>query len=332
MSFPYLMQETFDDGTRGNFDSEVDAGSVLDFPSYKELSRFGLSPWQGAHALRVRLSGANDAYVEEGNAITGQSPVSLWFPLLVGADVTLDDGDRVNVLEVRSSDPVPEAFIAVRRTGTNYELVAGEGANVLRNYGTITRSNSRWYQIELTYSFSVGTMLIDWYVDGGQVGSQFTSAVSPLSMIRIGAPSGTSANDAGTILVGGIIADDARIFPRLRFAAETVWVTRDITAYLGNGTIDAVNFTSTGTDGVLSILDVDVFESGIATFSREPIVYLRNTEVNAQVPGQNLPVSFRKGIYVQLTGTNPQAWISLKDGGSGIVRSQSNYIDKAFKS
>ena len=330
MAYPFLSQETFDDGTLGNFDSEVDVGSVLDFPSYKELSRFGLSPWQGAHALRVRLSGANDAYIQELTAITNQSPVSFWFPFLVAADVTLDDGDVVNVLEVRSTSPTPEAFVAIRRTGANYELVAGQSVTVERNYGTITRSNSRWYQVELTVNQVAGT--IDWYVDGGQIGSQITGvSISPLTTIRVGAPAGTSASDSGTLLVGGLIADDLRIFPRLRFAAETVWVTRDITAYLGNGTIDSVNFTSTGTDGVLTILDVDVFESGIATFSREPIVYLRNTEVNAQVPGQNLPVSFRRGVYVQLTGTNPQAWISLKDGGSGVVRSQSNYIDLARK-
>ena len=330
MAYPFLSQETFDDGTRGNFDSEVDVGSILDFPSYKELSRFGLSPWQGAHALRVSLSGANDAYIEESNAIVAQSLISLWFPLLVGADFTLDDGDVVNVLEVRSTSPTPEAFVAIRRTGANYELVAGQSVTVERNYGTITRSNSRWYQVELTVNQVTGT--IDWYVDGGQIGSQITGvSISPLTTIRIGVPAGTSAGDSGTLLVGGIIADDLRIFPRLRFAAETVWVTRDITAYLGNGTIDSVNFTSTGTDGILTILDVDVFESGIATFSREPIVYLRNVAANDQVPGQNLPISFRRGVYVQLTGANPQAWISLKDGGSGVVRSQSNYIDLARK-
>ena len=330
MAYPFLIDETFDDGTRGNFDAETDGGSALDFPHYKELSRFGLSPWRGTHALRASLSGANDAYIEEQTAIVGQSPISLWFPLLVAADFTIDDGDRVNVLEVRSTDSVPEAFVAVRRTGANYELVVGDGVTVQRNYGTITRSNSRWYQIELTVNRTAGT--IDWYVDGGQVGSQITAlSIDPLTTLRVGAPAGTSAGDSGTLLIGGLVADDLRIFPRLRFAAETVWVTRDITAYLGNGTIDSVNFTSTGTDGVLTILDVDVFESSIATFSREPIIYLRNTEANAQVPGQNLPVSFQRGVYVQLAGTNPQAWISLKDGGSGIVRSQSNYIDLARK-
>ena len=327
--YPFISQETFDDGTRGNFDSEVDAGSILGFPSYKELSRFGLSPWQGTHALRVSLSGANDAYIEESNAIVAQSPVRLWFPLLVAADFTLDDGDVVNVLEVRSTDAIPEAFIAVRRSGNDYQLVAGDGVTVQRIYGAITRSNSRWYQIELTINQVVGT--IDFYVDGGQVGGQVGGlSIDPLTTLRLGAPAGTSVSDSGTLLIGGLIADDTRVFPRLRFAVETIWVTRDITAYLGNGTIDSVNFTSTGTDGILTILDVDVFESSIS-FSREPIIYLRNTEANAQVPGQNLPVSFRRGVYVQLAGTNPQAWISLKDGGSGVVRSQSNYIDLARK-
>ena len=170
MAYPFFSQETFDDGTRGNFDSEVDVGSILDFPSYKELSRFGLSPWQGAHALRVSLSGANDAYIEESGAIVAQSPISLWLPLLVAADFTLDDGDVVNVLEVRSTDAIPEAFVAVRRSGDDYQLVAGDGVTVQRIYGAITRSNSRWYQVELTINQAAGT--IDFYVDGGQVGGQ----------------------------------------------------------------------------------------------------------------------------------------------------------------
>ena len=79
----------------------------------------------------------------------------------------------------------------------------------------------------------------------------------------------------------------------------------------------------------MTIFDVDVFESGF-TFPREPLVYLRNVVANDQTPGLNLPVLFHKGLYVQLTGTNPQAWISL--AGASIVGSHGNYVDHARKS
>lgn len=329
MAFPFLIDETFDDGTRGNFDSETDAGSVLDFPSYRELARAGHAPWQGAHALRVRLSGANNAYIEEATSITNQSPISLWFPLLVAADLTIQDGDRVNVIEVRSTNALPEAFVAVRRTGDNYELVAGEGSIVQRNYGTITRSNSRWYQMELTVNQANGT--IDWYVDGGQVGSQITAlSISPFTVLRLGAPSGTSASDAGTILIGRIIVDDARIFPRSRFGRDTIWVTRDQTVFIGDGDLDSIELTGTSIDAALTILDTDIFESGLTNFSREPLVYGRNISANEIVPLLTMQKVFHRGIYVQLTGTNPQAWISL--GNGSVIESQSNYVDHARKS
>lgn len=327
MAYPFLIDETFDDGTRGTFDSETDAGSVLDYPDYKELARAGQAPWQGAHALRVQLSGANNAYVEDAG-ITAQSPISLWAPILVGADFTIDDADVVNVIEVRSTDAIPEAFVAVRRTGANYELVAGDGTTVQRNYGTITRSNSRWYQIELTVNRTAGT--IDWYVDGGQVGSQITAvSIDSLTVVRAGAPSGTSAGDSGTILVGRVIIDDARVFPRKRFPGETIWITRDINAFIGSGTIDSVQLTGTSTDAVLTILDTDIYNATDTSFSREPVVYVRNVAANDQSPGLNLPKEFYRGAYVQLTGTNPQAFISLK--GGCLVGSQANYIDHARK-
>lgn len=326
MAYPFLIDETFDDGTRGTFDSETDAGSVLDYPDYKELARAGQAPWQGAHALRVQLSGANNAYVEDAG-ITAQSPISLWAPILVGADFTIDDGDVVNVIEVRSTDAIPEAFVAVRRTGSNYELVAGDGTTVQRNYGTITRSNNRWYQVELTVNRTAGT--IDWYVDGGQVGSQITAvSIDPLTVIRVGAPSGTSAGDSGTILVGRVIVDDARVFPRKRFGTD-VWITKDQTVFIGDGELDSIELTGTGTDAVLTILDVDAYNASDTSFSREPLVYGRNTAANEIVPLLTMQKAFHRGVYVQLTGTNPQAWISL---GSGcLVESQANYIDHARK-
>lgn len=327
MAFPFLIDETFDDGTRGTFDSETDASSILDFPSYKALAQWGMAPWQGSHALRASLNGTATAYVEDGG-VTGTNPISVYFPLLIGADITLSDGDVVHVFQIRSTDPNPEAFVAVRRTGDNYELVAGEGTTVRRNYGTITRSFKRWYQIELTVN-TAGTL--DWYVDGGLVSAQVGGlSISPFTVVRAGAPSGTAAGVSGTILIGRVIADDVRVFPRNRFPGETIWVTRDINAYIGSGTIDAVQLTGTSTNAVLTILDTDVYNASDAGFNREPKVYVRNVTIEDQSPGFNVPVEFHRGAYVQLTGTNPQAWISL--GSGSIVQSHAGYVDRARKS
>jgi len=294
------------------------------------LARSGFSPWQGAHALRVVLSGTATANITEtGDFDTAlDGVISVWLSICVGADFTLNDGDAVIVFALQSAGPTNEVVFGIDRSGSAYRFFAGEtGATRTQVF---TRSNSRWVQIELTCNIDAGgganDGTIDFYIDGGQVGAQITGLTqAAIAQAQLGAISGTAAGDAGTFLIGGIIADDLRIFPRERFPLETVWVTRDMTAWLGPVTLDAVSLTGTSTDATLTILDADVFESGFTSVSREPVVYVRNVTASDQAPGFNVPVKLTKGAYVQLTGTNPQAWVSIKSP-SGAVRSHAHYV------
>lgn len=334
MAFPFLVDETWDDGTRGNFDSETDASSILDFPHYQTLARFGLAPWRGSHALRLALSGTATADVTEtGGFDTSQgTTINIWFPVCIGADLSLTAGDTVILFALQSAGPVNEVVFGVRNNGGVYELFAGEtGAT---NTLAITRSNKRWYQVELTCAIAGGTGTIDFYVDGGAVGSQITSLnQAAITQGQLGAISGTAAGNAGTILIGGVIADDARIYPRTRFPEDTAWVTRDHTAFVGQCCIDNVQLTGTGTDAVLTVLDTDIYESTGIGFSREPTAYIRNVTANDQSPGENTPIECKRGAYIQLTGTNPQAWVSLRSGyGAGnVIKSHANYVDKGLR-
>jgi len=329
MAFPWLHYSTFDDGTRQNFDSETDASNILDFPHYRELSRGGFSPWQGSHALRLRLNGTATANIAEtGDWDTSASgTIATWLTVCIGSDLNLADGDTVILFSLDSAGPVSETVFGVRRSGSNYQLFAGEtGAT---NTLTITRDNTKWYQIELVNTIDAGggnNGTLDFYVDGAAVGAQITALDQEvITQIRLGAVSGTAAGNAGTVLIGGIIADDARVYPRNRFHNETVWITRDVNAFVGPCTIDDVLLTGTSTDAVLTILDTDIYEATGIGFSREPVVYIRNTVSNNQEPGLNVKRQVHKGVYVQLTGTNPQAWVSI-DKGSSPVLSHSHYV------
>lgn len=334
MAYPWLQQETFDDGTRGGFDSETDAGGILDFPHYGELARFGMAPWQGAHALRLRLSGDATANIAEtdGFDTAAAGVIYIWFPLLIGADLSLAASDTVILFSLDSAGPVSEVVVGVRNNGGVYELFAGE-TGATRTLA-ITRDNARWYQIEIVADIDnagANDGTIDVYVDGGRMGAQITGLdQGAITQARLGAVSGTAVGNAGTILVGGIIADNARIFPRTRFPVDTFWVTRDIAAFIGPCTLDTVELTSVGTDGELTILDTDVYEAALTDFSREPVVYIRNVVANDQSPGMNLPVEVKKGCYVQLVGTSPQAWVSLTRP-SGVVQSRANYVDRGLR-
>ena len=330
MSFPNLVDETFDQGDRGNFDSETDASSILDFPDYAVLARQGLAPWRGAHALRLALNGTATADITEtGGFDTAQaSTIQVWFPVCIGADLSLTAGDTVILFALQSAGPVNEVVFGVRNSGGVYELFAGEtgAANTL----AITRSNKRWYQVELSCTIN---STIDFYIDGAPVGAQITGlSQAAITQGQLGAISGTAAGNAGTILIGGIIADDTRIYPREQFPQDTLWVTRDINAFVGPCYIDDVILTGTGTNAVLTILDTDIYSSTGIGFSREPAVYVRNVTANDQSPDLNVQRELKKGAYIQLTGTDPQAWVSIKsDGYNGVVKSHANYVDRGLR-
>mgnify|MGYP001582821654 FL=1 len=331
MAFPWLQAETFDDGSRGGFDSETDASAILDFPHYVELARTGLHPWQGAHALRCVLSGTATGFIQEddGFDVALDGAISIWFPVLIGADFTLNDGDAVILLALQSTGAVNEVVVGVDRSGANYRLFAGEtGAT---NTQIITRSNKRWHQVEVVCALDAGGAndgTIDFYVDGGAVGAQITGLdQAAITQARLGAVSGTAAGNAGSLLIGGIIADDLRVYPRDRFPLDTFWVTRDIAAWLGPCTIDSIVLTGTGTDAVLTVLDTDIYEATALSFSREPVAYVRNVTAGDQAPGQNLPLKCSRGAYCQLTGANPQAWVSIASP-SDVVKSAARYVDR----
>ena len=333
MAFPWLQQDTFDDGTRGGFDSETDASSILDFPDYRDLARYGYSPWQGAHALRLTLSGTATANITEtGGFDTGASgTIAIWLPVLLTAGFTLNDGDAVILFALQSAGPVNEAVMGVRRNGAAYEFFAGE-TGATRTLA-VARSNTQWYQLEMVCTIDSGggnDGTIAFYVDGGQVGAQITALdQATITQGQLGAISGTAAGDSGVILVGGVIADDVRVYPRERFPVDTLWITRDQTAFLGPCSVDSVVLTGTGTDAVFSAIDTDIYTATRLGFSREPVIYVRNVTANDSSPGQNLPMTFRRGMYVQLTGTNPQAWVSLSRP-NGIVQSHATYLHRGL--
>lgn len=330
MAFPYLHHSNFDDGTAQNFDSETDASAILDFPDYRDLARGGFSPWQGGHAMRVRLSGTAVAYLTEtGDWDTAASgTISTWFSLCIGADLSLTASDAVILAALDSAGPVNETVFGVRNNAGVYELFAGE-TGATRTL-PITPNNKTWYQVELVNLIDSGapndgTLAV--YVNGAQLGATITGLdQAAITQFRLGAVVNTAAGNAGTLLFGAIIADDLRVYPRERFGVDTEWVTRDRVAFIGAGELDSISLTGTGTDAVLTLLDTDIYTATGTNFSREPLVYIRNVTANDQSPGMNAPVKFARGCYVQLTGTNPQAFLRLSCGG--IVRSSANYVDR----
>jgi hypothetical protein len=332
MAFPFLTDLNFDDGTMQTADTETDVGAILDFPHYAELARHGLAPWQGAHAMRGRMVDDAVGYIiETGDLDTaGAATIHIWFTVLIAANVSIAASGVIVLFALDSAGPVNEAVVSLKNDAGQYQLCFGEtGATRVFN---ITPNNKRWYEIEMTClidNAGANDGTITGYIDGAPVGAAIaTLDQGAITQARMGIVSGTAAGDKGTILFGGLIADDARIYPRRqkRFSNDK-WVTKDINAFVGQGELDGVSLTGTGTDGVLNIYDTDIYEATGVGFSRMPLIYTRNITANDQSPGMTTPVRFEKGCYVQLTGTAPQASLSLKDGcPTGVPMSDENYV------
>jgi len=177
-----------------------------------------------------------------------------------------------------------------------------------------------------------GAGTIDFFVDGEQVGAQIASLTNATTVqAQLGILSDPGASGAGDLLIGGLICDEnGRIFPRTRFPADTKWVTDDMTAFIGPCTLDSAIMTATAGDGRLTLLDTDVFTSTGTKYSREPTVYISHVVIDDMSPGFNTPVEFKKGIYAIMTGTNPQAWVSIKRP-SAVVQSSAQYVNKGLK-
>ena len=340
MPFPWTFYETFDDGTLGGFNSETDASAILTFPNYKSLAPQGMAPYQGAHALRLRLSGTATGLLTEleGFDTAADDVLNIWMPVCIGSDLTLTAGDAVILLAIQSAGPVNEVVVGIRNNGGVYEFFAGEtGAT---NTLAITRNSRRWYEIEIVANIDAGAGndgTIAFYVDGAQVGATITALDQAVTtQAQIGAVSGTAAGNSGTILIGGIICDLSaagatdRVFPRPRFGSvDTIHITRDMHAWIGAHALDSIAFTATAAGGTLTLIDADPFES--TDSPRPTVVFLRNANANEMVPGMNTPVSLAKGSYVQLTGTNPQAWLSLARGCGAVVKSHAQYVERGLR-
>ncbi len=340
MAFPFVVDETFDDGTRGNFDSETDASSILDFPHYAEIARQGFAPWSGAHVVRGKLNGTAVGFITETGTfdLAATNTLHILFPVLIGEDVTLAVSEHVVLFCLDSAGPVLEASFGVRNNAGVYELFFGETGLAGTRTFPITRSNKKWYEIEISVLIDSGvgddgTMTN--YIDGGPIGAAIgTLDQAAITQARYGIVTGTTATAKGTILLGPIMADDARIYPRRRnrFKCDQ-WVTRDRTVWIGTGELDAVSLTATDTAGVMNIYDTDIFETTGVNFSRIPLIYTRNVTANDQSPGMTTPIRFEKGVYVQLAaGASPQAFLSLKDEcAASVIMSDANYVEKGQK-
>ena len=328
--------ENFESGTRGNFDEVYDPGSILDFPHYTTLARFGMTPYRGAYCMRLVLAGATEAYIQENAGFDFSASdvrfVSWYFYL--SKDFAIGANEKFAMFNLESTEGTTvEAAAGIDRSGTDIRLwvaqtiTSGNVRTVI--LGSTTSALNRWYHVELRLDIDAGAGndgTINANLDGVQFGSQITGLDQAVPVdARFGAI-GVDPGTSGSLLIDQIIVSTngaSQLFPfRERYTPRNRWIPFDEDhPIIGPGSF-AIAVTGTGTNAVANLYDTDGVPNGL-----EPIDQIRNVSANESVPGHDI-FEVAHGLYVTLSGTNAEAFISIECGG---ILSDAGMINRGLK-
>ena len=311
MAFPYIFEANFEQGTNGEWDSESDTGALLDFPHYSEIARQpGLPmPYHGAYCLRVVMGDTNDHTVTEGDidiadTVTRYSA----FYLCVGSDVVATADDTWNIYEVQGTASAVENAVGLRITATTDVVEIGVGNTAPTAFASETLIKNRWYHIQLVSVIQTGgTGTATLWINGVSSASVTTLTNTAVLQGVLGTQN-TLSTTTGTILIDEFRFDDLQLYPdKERFPIHKTF-TKSGHLFVGRGVVDAALLVSTTAGNIMRLYDTDTADVNDA---ESQVVELA---IGASTSGGG-PFTFKRGCYVQLTGTNPRGEVYIRQYG-----------------
>ena len=266
MALPLEFHETFEAGTKGNFDSESDSGNRLDFPHQMDIGD-RMMPWRGAYMCRVSLGkNSTDAYLEEG--VSWASGQNRWgrFKLFIGEDVQFgNDLDHVVILQFYSSTSTRECRLVLARIEPLGIVL------VVEMDGESWNANNAHFKVPIGEWFTV-----EWEKDvdssDGYLGAilpdvcRITSreaAEGTITKFRLGAID-QDGDITGTIYFDDFMVDEDRLYddPSAHNGAlsgGSLFFLQSGFAFLGEGAIDHVTLIDGGSNDC-AVKIYDAFE------------------------------------------------------------------------
>ena len=331
MAFPYLSEENFGAGTTGHFDAESDVGVRLDIAHYSSLAAVpGLAmPYRGAYAMRVNLATAtDDAYLQETGSWDTNASGTIWFRLMfwLSPDLTMANADEFAIFQLWSATNTVEGGAYINYTTANGFRI-GIGETSASSFLGLTLGE--WHCLELKFLIDSGVGndgTLDGYLDGSAFTQVATLDQGAITSGVVGVIGQDATTTKGVLLIDNIIADDAQIFPPVRRFDEDVLITKSNHVFVGPGRLENASLLSgAGTDNVLTVYDTDVAYTSSASAAK---LELKNTANNEVVDPAGVPIDFKRGCYVVLSGTNPRALIKFSKtpayGSDGAIRNYAN--------
>lgn len=304
MAFPYIFHSNFAAGTNGEWDSESDTGSRLDFPFYATMAQIpGMpAPFRGAYCMRIELGDTNDHTLIEGDidiadTVTRYSS----FMLYAGANVTATANDTFAIYEVQGTANAIENSVGLRITAASNLLEIGVGNVAPTAFAGLSRGV--WHHVELVSVVQTGgTGTATLWLDGASVASVDTLTNTAVLRGVLGTQD-TLSTTSGTLLFNEFIFDDTQVYAPVKRFPSTVRVLKSGQVFVGPGWIESATILSA--NGTMDLYDTDTGNTNQAQAKKVEL----NTGGN--FVSNDAAVYFERGCYVALAGTNPYGEVQL---------------------
>ena len=329
MGYPFVFEENFELGTKGDFGTESDTGSKLDYPHFSTLAAIpgmGL-PYRGAYCARILPGDTNDhtIIVPEMNIANGDTG---WLRFYLWHDLAATANDVFNIFEHQASATI-ELAMSLQITAATNLVEIGLGESEASTFNAVLAPR-RWHLIELKSIAQTGATS-SLFVNRADVQTLGSHPSAPVTDGVLGTQ-GTAATTTGTILFDQFVFDELQVFGFEHRFPETILCTKSQHIFVGNGEIENVTLLSgdTTVDNQVKIYDTD---SAYTSDAGNIVAELRNTAVKEIVDPAGMPVRVTRGAYVQISGTietgGPRALVKIGAaqgwGSEGAIR---NYAAK----
>ena len=259
------------------------------------------------------------------------------FDLFFSEDFAATSTDIFNILELESASAI-EATVGARIVSASDAITLGMGETTPAVFGVPEIKKGVWHHVELTINLDAGGG------NDGAIDLFVTPEGSPTSTSTWQAQIGTLdqaaidtgrigvqlhlATTTGTMLIDNFILSSSRLNAPVTRYPETVELTKSGHAFVGPGLIrDFVLLSGNGTDCVAKLHDTDEAATTGAGRLRDE---LGNTSANERVDSGHGLISVTKGAYVELTGTDPRALVTIDSASAyGSPAAVRNYGIKA---
>ena len=316
MAFPFVFESNFEAGTNGEWDSETDTGSKLDFPHYSTLATIPGSgtPYRGAYCMRINLvpGDTNDHTVTEGDIdiATGVTRYFRW-AMYLSPNFSATADDNFSIFELQQGGGTQEFVVGCTVTASTDDVTVWVAINSTpETTSAAALPKGRWFvlEVEANVDTAAANGDITVYLDGASIVSLATPVQNAAAVGQgVLGTQNTLSTTTGVILFDDFIMDDARIYPPNERFPSVMRLTKTAHVFVGPGWIESA--TLLAANGTMTVYDSD---SASALAQQGALIEL---DTGGSFQAHDTPTYFERGCYVVLAGTNPYGEVRLVRAG-----------------